>query len=144
MSGNNTAEAQLGSQPWHYRGMKYLLITWAAAACGLAVAAWLIDGIWISGSTDTRRALTLIVVAAIFGLVNAFVRPIVMILSLPFYLLTLGLFFLVVNALMLWLTSWLAGKGGLNFHVSGFWAAFFGAIIVSFVSWMVERLFNEV
>jgi putative membrane protein len=124
--------------------MKYLLISWVTGACGLAVAAWLLDGIWIGGSTDTRRALTLIVVAAIFGLVNAFVRPFVMVLSLPFYLLTLGLFFLVVNALMLWLTSWLADKGGLNFHVSGFWAAFFGAVIVSFVSWMVGRLlFDE-
>ena len=124
--------------------MKYILVIWVAAACGLAVAAWLLDGIWIGGDSDTKRALTLLVVAAIFGLVNAFVRPIVMLLSLPFYLLTLGLFFLVVNALMLWLTSWLAGIGGLNFHVSGFWAAFFGAVIVSFVSWMVERLLDEV
>jgi putative membrane protein len=121
--------------------MKYLLITWVTAAGGLAVAAWLLDGIWIGGDTTTKRALTLIAVAAIFGLVNAFVRPFVMLLSLPFYLLTLGLFFLVVNALMLWFTSWLADKGGLNFHVSGFWAAFFGAVIVSFVSWMVGRLF---
>jgi putative membrane protein len=124
--------------------MKYIVITWVAAACGLAVAAWLLDGIWIGGDTNTKQALTLLVVAAIFGLVNAFIRPIVMFLSLPFYLLTLGLFFLVVNALMLWLTSWLSGKFDLNFHVSGFWAAFFGAVLVSFVSWMVERLLDEI
>ena len=128
---------------WHDRHMKSPLITWVTAACGLAVAAWLMDGIRVGGDSDAKRALTLLVVAAVFGLVNAFVRPVVMFLSLPFYLLTLGLFFLVVNALMLWLTSWLADKGGLKFHVSGFWTAFFGAVIVSFVSWMVGRLLPD-
>ena len=128
---------------WHDRHMRSLLITWVTAACGLAVAAWLMDGIRVGGASDTKRALTLIVVAAVFGLVNAFVRPVVMFLSLPFYLLTLGLFFLVVNALMLWLTSWLADQLGVKFHVSGFWTAFFGAVIISIVSWGVGRVLPD-
>jgi putative membrane protein len=123
--------------------MRTLLITWVTAACGLAVAAWLMDGIRVGGATDTKRSQTLIVVAAVFGLVNAFVRPVVMFLSLPFYLLTLGLFFLVVNALMLWLTSWLADQLGVKFHVSGFWTAFFGAVIISIVSWGVGRVLPD-
>lgn len=106
-------------------------------SCALAVAAWLFDGIAINGASEGNRVLTLLLVALIFGLVNEFVRPAVAFLSLPFYLLTLGLFFFLVNALMLWLTSWLAHIVGLGFHVNGFWTAVFGAIIISIVSWVL-------
>jgi putative membrane protein len=106
-------------------------------ACALAVAAWLFKGIAFNSPTESHRVLTLIVVALIFGLVNEFVRPIVAFFSFPLYLLTLGLFFFVVNAVMLWLTSWLAGLADLSFHVHGFWTAVFGAVVVTVVSWIV-------
>lgn len=106
-------------------------------ACALAVAAWLFDGIAVNGASERNRVLTLLLVALIFGLVNEFVRPAVALLSLPLYLLTLGLFFFIVNALMLWLTSWLAGVVGLGFAVRGFWTAVFGAIVISIVGWVM-------
>jgi putative membrane protein len=112
-----------------------------ANACGLAVAAWLFDGIRITGSSDRDRAITLIVVALVFGIIIEFVRPIVAFLSIPLYLLTLGLFFFVVNALMLLLTSWLADKLDIGFHVSGFWTAVFGGIVISLISWWIGLLF---
>ncbi|MDX6297927.1 MAG: putative rane protein [Nocardioidaceae bacterium] len=106
-------------------------------ACALAVAAWLFTGISVNGASERNRVLTLVLVALIFGLVNEFVRPVVALLSLPLYLLTLGLFYFVVNALMLWLTSWLADLVGLGFRVRGFWTAVFGAIVITIVSWII-------
>ncbi len=117
--------------------MKSILIAWFIAACSLAAAAWVFDGITVTGATRQDRAITLLVVAAIFGLVNSFVRPVVKLLSLPLYLLTLGLFFLVVNALMLLLTSWIADQGRVSFHVDGFWTALWGAVVISLVSWLL-------
>jgi len=117
--------------------MKSILIAWFIAGCSLAAAAWVFDGITVTGATRQDRAITLLVVAAIFGLVNSFVRPVVKLLSLPLYLLTLGLFFLVVNALMLLLTSWISDQGGVSFHVDGFWTALWGAVVISLVSWLL-------
>lgn len=109
-------------------------------ACALAVAAWLFTGISIDGYDQRDRVIVLLVVALIFGLVNEFVRPIVSILSIPLYVLSLGFFFFVVNALMLWLTSWVAGLFDVGFHVHGFWTAIFGAIVISIVSWILGLL----
>lgn len=106
-------------------------------ALALALAAWLFTGITVSGSSEGYRILTVVVVALIFGLINEFIRPIVAFLSLPLYLLTLGLFFFVVNALMLLLTSWVAGKLSVGFHVDGFWTAVFGSIVITIVSWLI-------
>jgi putative membrane protein len=117
--------------------MKYWIVRVITNACALAVAAWLFSGIVVHGSSDTHRVLTLLLVALIFGLVNEFVRPLIATLSLPLYVLTLGLFFFVVNALMLWLTSWLADVVGLGFRVHGFWTAIFGALVISIVSGIV-------
>jgi putative membrane protein len=108
-----------------------------ANACGLAAAAWLFNGIRVSGDDQTSRAIVLVVVALIFGIVNEFIRPIVAFLSFPLYLLTLGLMFFVVNALMLLLTSWVADQLDIGFHVRGFWTAVFGSIVVSLVGWLV-------
>jgi len=117
--------------------MKSWIVRVVINACALAVAAWLFTGILINGATERNRVLTLLLVALIFGVVNEFVRPVVALLSVPLYLLTLGLFYFVVNALMLWLTSWLADLVGLGFRVHGFWTAVFGAIIISIVSWVM-------
>jgi len=107
-------------------------------AVALAVATWLVQGITLTGDTGGQRLAALLVVAAVFGAVNAFVRPIVTFLALPFILLTLGLLLLVINGLMLLLTSWLSGQIGLGFDVDGFWAAVVGAIVVSVVTWLME------
>src|SRR5680860_391871 len=106
-------------------------------AVALAAAAWLFDGIRITGSDDRGRLLTLLVVALLFGVVNEFVRPVVAFLSFPLYLLTLGLMFFVVNALMLLLTSWVCDKIGVGFDVDGFFTALGGALVISVVSWLV-------
>jgi putative membrane protein len=109
------------------------LITLVINAAALAVTIWLFDGITLTGQTDIDKALTLVLVAALFGIVNAIVRPIVAILSLPLYILTLGLVAFVINALMLMLTSWISGELGVGFRVEGFWTALFGAIVISIV-----------
>lgn len=114
-----------------------------ATALATALAAWLVPGIHLTGSTDTDKVLTLVVVAAIIGLVNVFVKPVVTVLSGCLVLLTLGLFLLVINALMLMLTSWIAGKLQLGFTVDDFWAAFFGSIIISVVSGALYAILNR-
>ncbi|MER5930227.1 phage holin family protein [Streptomyces sp. NPDC002054] len=118
--------------------MTNFVIKTLANAAALAVAIWLVSGITLTGESTGRKALTLILVALVFGLVNLIVKPVVKLLSLPLFILTLGLFTLVVNALMLMLTSWLADKLDLSFHVDGFWTALIGALIISIVSWAVN------
>ena len=110
-------------------------------ALGLAV--WLFDGITLTGDDDTDRFLQLLVVGVIFGLVTSFIRPIVNIVSIPLIVLTLGLMLLVVNALMLMLTSWIADKLDLGFHVDGFWTALWGSIVISICSVVLEALFPQ-
>ncbi|MFJ1866652.1 phage holin family protein [Streptomyces sp. NPDC101733] len=119
--------------------MRNFVVKTLANAAALAVAVWLLSGITLDDSSSTgRRALSLILVALVFGLVNLFVKPLVKLLSFPLFILTLGLFTLVVNALMLMLTSWLAKQFDLSFHVDGFWTAVLGGLIISVVSWAVN------
>jgi putative membrane protein len=115
-----------------------LIVRLLATAVALAVAAWLVDGISVGPGTDRERALTLLGVAIIFGLVNAIVRPILRLLTLPLVVLTLGLFLLVLNALMLLLTEWIAEQFDLAFQVDGFWSALLGALIVTIVSFLIN------
>ncbi len=105
--------------------MRNLIIRLFVNAVALWVAARLVSGIELSGEFGP-----VLLVAAVFGLVNALIKPLVLILSLPFVILTLGLFTLVINALMLMLTAALTG----SFTVSGFWAALWGSILISLVS----------
>jgi putative membrane protein len=112
-------------------------------ALALWVAELILDGISVSGSSAWANALTLIAVAVIFGLVNAIIKPIVKVLGCFFYLITLGLIAFVVNALLFLLVDWLAGLLNLPFHVDGFWAAFWGAIIVSVVSWAINLVIPD-
>ncbi|MFF3908152.1 phage holin family protein [Streptomyces sp. NPDC001848] len=118
--------------------MKNFVVKTIANAGALAVAVWLLDKITLTGSGTGRKIATLLVVALLFGLVNFLVKPIVKVLTFPLFILTLGLITLVVNALMLLLTSWLAGKLDLSFHVEGFWTAVLGGLIVSIVSWALH------
>lgn len=122
--------------------MTHFLIKTLANAGALAVATWLVTGITMTGSAG-ENTWTLIVIALIFGVVNFVVKPIVKLLSLPLMLLTLGLFTLVVNALMLLLTSWIADQAHLAFHVDGFGAAFLGGLIVSIVAWALHAILPD-
>lgn len=121
----------------------YLLIRAVITAAALAVAIALVPGIQLTTGSTLSKVATVVVVAVIFGVVNAVLKPIVKIVGCLFYVLTLGLIALVVNGLLLWLTSWVAGKLSLPFHVTGFWPAFWGAIIVGVVGWLLSILVRE-
>lgn len=109
-----------------------LIIRWAIGAFSLFVAAWAVTGIHVD---DGGGWVVYAVMAVILGLVNAFVRPLLKLLTCPLILLTLGLFTLVVNALTLLLSAWVANNlFNVGFYVDGFWPAFWGALIVSIVS----------
>ncbi|MEO3860714.1 phage holin family protein [Acrocarpospora sp. B8E8] len=109
-------------------------------AASLWVATQVVDGITVESSDTTRQIGTLLAVALIFGIINTLLKPIIKVVGCAFYVLTLGLFALVVNAGLLYLTSWIAGKIDLPFHVAGFWAAFWGAIIIGIVSWLLDLI----
>ncbi len=109
-----------------------LIIRWAISAFSLFVAAWLVTGIRVD---DGGGWVVYAVMAVILGLVNAFFRPLLKLLTCPLILLTLGLFTLVVNALTLLLSAWVANNiFNVGFYIDGFWPAFWGALIVSIVS----------
>ncbi|QIP85650.1 phage holin family protein [Streptomyces sp. Tu 2975] len=118
--------------------MMNFLVKTIANAGALWVAVWLLQDITLTGDSTGRKAWTLVLVALLFGLVNFVVKPVVKLLTLPLFILTLGLITLVINALMLLLTSWLADKLDLGFHVDGFWTAVLGALIISVVSWALN------
>ncbi len=114
-------------------GLTGLLVRWAINAVALFVASRVVNGIELEGWEST------IITAGLFGLLNAFIRPLVICLTCLLQILTLGLFTLVVNAAMLALTAWAAGPLGLDFEVDGFRAAFVGALVVSLVSFVLTR-----
>ncbi len=109
--------------------MTSLFLHWLLNAAALWVAAQLVPGLGFQGTL-----VQLLLVAAVFGLVNSLIRPILTILTCPLIVVTLGLFTLVINALMVLLTGALSEAWGLGFSVSGFWAAFFGGLVVGLVS----------
>ncbi len=114
------------------------LLRLLATAGALAVATWLLSGITLTATTTGQKILALLIVALIFGVLNAIVKPIFKLVTLPLVLLTLGLFLLVINACIMLLASWVADKVGLGWHVDGFWTAVFGAVIVSVVSFVLN------
>jgi putative membrane protein len=120
-----------------------VLIRVLATAVALFVAARVVPGIQLLAGTTLSKVTTLVVVALIFGLANTVLKPIVKTLGCMFYVLTLGLFGLVVNGLLLWLTSWVAGKLSEPFHITGFWPTFWGAIIVGVVGWLLGITLGE-
>lgn len=111
--------------------MKSFVIRWLCTTIAVAVAAQL-TGVTYSGFG------ALLVMALLLGLVNAFIRPLLLLLSLPFIVVTLGFFILIVNTLVFWFVSGLVP----GFAVSGFWQAFFAALIVSIVNWLLSSIFQ--
>jgi putative membrane protein len=122
--------------------MRFLLRVVVSAAA-LAVATWVVPGIQLLAGSDWSKTGTLLGVAAIFGVINAILKPLIKVIGCAFYVLTLGLAALVVNGLLLWLTSVVAGDLTLPFHVTGFWPAFWGAIIVGLVSWLLHLIIGD-
>ena len=119
-----------------------LTIRVVVVAVSLWVATLIVPGIDVAGTTS-QRWVTLVVVAIIFGIVNAVLKPLIKVVGCPFYVLTLGLIGLVVNALLFMLVGWIAGTLGLPFVVTGFGAAFFGAIVVAVVSFILHLIIPD-
>jgi len=126
--------------------MKSFVIRVLVNGVALWMAAYLVQGIHLADKhvSTSSQLVTILWVAVIFGLLNALIKPILTILSLPVIILTLGLFTLIVNAAMLELTSWFAGQFSLDFHVDEFfWDAVFGSIIITIVSMILNAVLPD-
>jgi putative membrane protein len=115
-----------------------LLLRWAFTAIAIYAAVKLLPGLDFQGPW-----WHLGIVALLFGLLNALVRPVLKFLTCPLIILTLGVFILIINTAMLWLTAEAAEVFGINFRVSGFWAAFWGALIISIISAALNLLIRD-
>lgn len=115
-----------------------LVLRLLANAAALAVATFLLPDISLTAPTTEGKVVTLLVVALIFGVLNAVIKPVFTLVTVPLLLLTLGLFLVVINALMLLLTSWVSTRVDLGWSVEGFWTAVLGALIVSVVSFFLN------
>jgi putative membrane protein len=114
--------------------MGSFLVRWAFNVVALFVASWLLSGI-----SYGDRWWTLVIAGAVFTLVNAFVKPVLTVLSIPFIVVTLGLFYFLINVLMLYLTDWIVD----DFKIRSFGSAVLGAIIVSVVNWILQHVFGD-
>jgi putative membrane protein len=129
----NTGCVRTGLSVRHDVPMPFLLRV-LTTGVAIWVAAWMVPGVGLGGAELGEQALTVLLVALVFGLVNAVIGPVVRVLTFPLFILTLGLFTFVVNALLLWLTGWLSAELGLDFTVDGFVPALLGSLVVSIVS----------
>ena len=111
-----------------------LFIGWVSNVAALFVASWALSGV-----TYGDQWWTLFIAALVFTLVNGFVKPILAILSIPFIIVTLGIFYFLINVLMLYVTSWIVP----DFDIDTFWWGCLAAIIVSIVNWILEALLPE-
>nr|WP_269090964.1 phage holin family protein [Actinopolymorpha cephalotaxi] len=127
---------------WDDRAVIPIVVRVAINAVALWAATW-VSGVELGGSSTSAKVGTLIAVALIFGLVNAVLKPIIKVVGCGFYVLTLGLISFVVNALLFLLVGWLAGQLHLAFTVSGFWAGFWGAIIMTVVSFALSLVIPD-
>lgn len=115
-----------------------LLIRWVINAVALWAAIQLVPGIHHDGT-----GLSLLIIALIFGLVNALVRPLLVLLTCPLIVVTMGLFILIINTIMLALTEWLSGIFALGLTIDGFWPTFLGALVISLVSAVISLLVKD-
>ncbi|MER6302753.1 phage holin family protein [Kitasatospora sp. NPDC001539] len=125
--------------------MKGFVIKTLINAVAIWVAAWIVSGIQLAeGSADWQhKALTVLAVAVVFGVINWLIKPVVKLFSFPLFILTLGLITFVINALMLLLTSWASSKLSLDFHVVNFVSALVGSLIISLVSWGLHLALDD-
>jgi putative membrane protein len=118
------------------KNMLSFFLTWIVAAVSLVITTYIVPGITVVSFPAAMLA------AVVIGFVNAVVRPILTVLTLPLSILSLGLFLFVVNAISLSMASWLAGAFSIGFAVDGFWPALFGSIVLSFVSGLIGQFVN--
>ena len=117
------------------------IIRWIVTAVAVGAAVWIVPGITAVGSNST---IAIIVLALVLSLINISLKPILQFLSMPISILTLGIFYLIVNALMLELAAWAAGGiFGSGIYISGFGSAFFGSIIISIVSAIMNSIIGN-
>ena len=119
--------------------MTKFIIRWAINAVALYVAVWLVPGVDLASGAW----VSFIWLALIFGLLNALVRPLLMFLTCPLIILTLGLGTLILNTVMLYLTEWIAGFFNIGFTLAGFWPAFLGALVISVVSVVLSLVIKD-
>ncbi len=121
-----------------------ILIKVVVNAVAIWVATAIVPGVEVTGGDTGETVLTLLVVGAIFGVVNAIIKPVVKLFSFPFYILTLGLFAFVVNALMLELVAWLSDQLSISFTIDDFfWSAIGAAVVVTFVSMVLNLVLPD-
>lgn len=113
--------------------MNGIFVRWLILTIAIIVTSYLLDGIQVSGFFSALFA------AAILGILNAFFRPILLIVTLPINILTLGFFTFVINAILLMMASGVIG----GFYVAGFWSAVFGSLFISLISWFITSFINE-
>jgi putative membrane protein len=127
--------------------MGHFLLRAGLTGLALWVVTLVVSGIqFVGGDSTLQRVGIIVVVAVIFGLVNAIIKPIVQIISIPLYILTLGLIHIVINALMLWITSWITeNTTHWGLYIDDFWwTAIWAAIVLSIVSWVLSLLVRDV
>lgn len=124
--------------PGRWERLRSVTLRWLISSLAIFAAVMLVPGITFVGP-----GWELGLVAAVFGIVNVALRPILTVLTCPLVILTLGLFTLVINALLLLLTASIAGSLGVQFQVDGFWPAFFGGLVISLVSTLLHILAGE-
>jgi putative membrane protein len=115
-----------------------LVLRWLISSLGIFAAVWIVPGIEFSGP-----GWHIGIVALVFGLLNVLLRPLILLLTCPIVILTLGLFGLVINAVLLGLTSALADQIGISFHINGFWPAFWGGLVISLVTTALSILAGD-
>ncbi|MEV7022907.1 phage holin family protein [Kitasatospora sp. NPDC093558] len=125
--------------------MKGFVLKTLINAVAIWVAAWIVTGIQLTDNKADwqHKAITVVAVALVFGVVNWLVKPVVKLFSFPLFILTLGLITFVINALMLLLTSWASGRLNLDFHVDGFVPALLGSLIISLVAWGLHLALDD-
>jgi putative membrane protein len=118
--------------------MTKFILRWVINAVALFLAAYFVPGVSLQGDWTS-----LIWLALIFGLINAFLRPLLKLLTCPLILLTLGLFTLLINTFLFWLTSQVGQAFGIGFTIEGFWPAFLGGLVVTVVSVVMSLIFKD-
>src|SRR5712692_6057920 len=120
-----------------------MLIKLVVTAAAVWVAAILVPGIHLHTHSTSGKVGTLVVVALIFGVINAVLKPIAKTIGCLAYAITFGLISIVVNGLLFWLTSYLAGRFDLPFHITGFLPAVLGALLVGIVGWLLSLILDR-
>lgn len=118
--------------------MTKFILRWVVNAIALFLAVYLIPGVVLEGGW-----VSILWLALIFGLINAFLRPLLKLLTCPLIILTLGLFTLLINTFLFWLTSQIGQAFGIGFTIDGFWSAFLGGLVVSIVSIIMSLILKD-